>query len=77
MIAIRLVVKCFFVCAVLLFLAMILGVYVSAAVKGVDVVFRDVVISSAKDSVRGGAIMSVVVLLLILKNHLFHSKNGK
>lgn len=58
-------------------LAMILGVYVSAAVKGVDVVFRDVVISSAKASVRGGAIMSVVALFLILKNHLFHSKNGK
>jgi len=72
--AIILIVKFFLICVVLLFLAMIIGVYVSAAAKGVDVVFRDVVARSAEDSIRGGAIMSTVALLLMLKNFFFRAK---
>ncbi|MFV3335091.1 hypothetical protein ACNFIA_29560 [Pseudomonas sp. NY15437] len=68
------IVKCFFICVILLFLAMIVGTYVSAAAKGSDIVFYDVVVKSAKDSIRGGAIMSTVALLLMLKNYVFRAK---
>lgn len=46
----------------------------SAAAKGGDIVFYDVVMKSAKDSIRGGAIMSTVALLLMLKNYVFRAK---
>jgi hypothetical protein len=68
-----LIVKCFVVCTFLLFFAMTLGMYVSALLKGVDLIFYDVVESAAKDSIKGGGVMSVVALILMLKNYLFRS----
>jgi len=73
-ILILLAVKCFAVCTALLFFAMTIGVYISALLKGVDLVFYDVIESAAKDSIKGGVVMSVVALVLMIKNYLFRSR---
>lgn len=62
--------KSFFVCAGAIFIAMVLGVYVSGVIRGVDVDFYEIVRDAAINSIRGSLVMTAAAGILMLKNYL-------
>lgn len=66
----RFLIKSYVVCTGAIFVAMVLGVYVSAAIENVNIDLEGVILDAAIDSLKGGAVMTAAAAVM-LKNYWF------
>ncbi|MDF3934345.1 hypothetical protein [Pseudomonas citronellolis] len=69
----RFLIKSYFVCTGAIFVAMVLGVYVSSVMEGVNIDFEGVIFDAAIDSLKGGAVMTFAAAVM-LKNYWSRSR---
>lgn len=67
----RFLIKSYVVCTGAIFVAMVLGVYVSAAIENVNIDLEGGILDAAIDSLKGGAVMTAAAAAVMLNNYWF------